>query len=226
MDNTPRNHPLEHRNPGAPAVGARRADVSGEGIRVDRAEGVGVAEARARFGGMDLPATFAGLLAALGFAVVLAGVLGAIGARAVEGSETADLALGGAIGGLVTLLLSFLVGGWVAGRMARYDGGRNGVMTAVWFLLLTAGLGVLGAMAGARADVFDSLRLPSLNLADAAPQAIAGALVAVVVCLLAAYAGGKLGERYHRRADAVIAATQLRSITIPDTAVTRERASR
>ena len=31
----------------------------------------------------------------------------------------------GLVGGLAVLLVAFLVGGWVAGRMARYDGARQ-----------------------------------------------------------------------------------------------------
>lgn len=40
---------------------------------------VGVDEARARFGGVDIPATIAGALAALATAVLLAGVLAGAG---------------------------------------------------------------------------------------------------------------------------------------------------
>ena len=119
------------------------------GVRVTRAgDDVGVQEARSRFGGVDIPATVAGALAALGTAVLLAGVLAGVGSYGYQlGRDNVadELSLGGLIGGLLTLLVAFLVGGWVAGRVARYDGGRNGLLTAVWFVLLAGGTGALGA---------------------------------------------------------------------------------
>ena len=56
--------------PGAAPAGVRVTDVTGD---------VGVDAARDRFGGVDIPATLAGALAALGTAVLLAGVLAGAG---------------------------------------------------------------------------------------------------------------------------------------------------
>lgn len=187
--------------------------------RTRRLDGdVGVTEAHRRFGGIDIPATLAGMAAALGTAVLLAGLFAGAGSfgyqRGVTGGD--QLSIGGLIAGLATLLVAFLVGGWVAGRIARYDGGRNGVLTAVWFLLLAAVTSGLGAWLGDKYDVFSSVRLPQWFSSDARTgAALATGLVALLVMLLAGWLGGRWGERYHRRADAFIANTREGGVSRP-----------
>ena len=184
-----------------------------EGVRVTNVTGdVGMEEARSRFGGIDIPATLAGALAALGTAVLLAGILagaGTFGYQMGVDDAAEKLTVGGLIGGLITLLVAFLVGGWVAGRVARYDGGRNGLLTALWFLLLAAGAAALGAWAGEEYNVFRNVNLPQWFDADALTgTAIATGLLALAVMFGAGWIGGRLGERYHRRADSLVAHTR------------------
>lgn len=171
----------------------------------------GVAEAHRRFGGLDIPATLAGMVAALGTLVVLSGLAAGVGTIGYQSGldDTDDLSLGGFIAGMVVLFLAFLVGGWVAGRMARYDGGRNGLVAALWFVLLVAGLAALGAWAGDRYDEeFTDLDLPRWFEDNArTTTAVITGLVAVVVALLAGFLGGTRGGRYHRKADEVIVST-------------------
>lgn len=116
-----------------------------------------------RYGGLDLPATRGGTVAALGMTVLVGGLLAGAGTvgyqRGLQGQE--QLSVAGLVAGLMALLIGFLVGGWVAGRMARYDGGGNGLMTAVRFLVLGAATAAVGAWVGWSYDVFDRLRLPS-----------------------------------------------------------------
>lgn len=188
-------------------------EVRDRSTRVRRAgHDVGIAEARERFGGIDIPATLAGMLAAVGTFVVLSGIAAGVGSIGYQSGldEAEELSLGGFIAGLVVLFLAFLVGGWVAGRMARYDGGRNGLVTALWFLLLVAGLAALGAWAGDRYDEeLTDLDLPRWFEDNArTTTAIITGLVALAVVLFAGFLGGTLGGRYHRRADEVIAATR------------------
>ena len=199
---------LHEREPVAPWV--RVSDLDGE---------VGVAEARHRFGGVDIPATLAGMLAALGTAVVLGGLLAGAGTFGYQlGLEDAatKLSVGGLIGGLVTPFVAFLVGGWVAGRVARYNGGLNGLLTALWFVVLAAAMAALGAWAGDKYNVFANVNLPqwfSRNARGAA--AILSGLVALAVMAGAGWLGGWLGERYHRRADAVVARSRPGAIAEP-----------
>lgn len=200
--------------------GLHEGDIVAPGVRVSDANGdVGVAEARRRFGGVDLPATLAGMLAALGTAVLLGGLLAGAGTFGYQlGLEDAatKLSVGGLIGGLATLFVAFLVGGWVAGRAARYNGGLNGVLTALWFVALAALMGALGAWAGDKYNVFANVNLPQWFSGDAlGPAAILSGLVALAVMVGAAWVGGRLGERYHRRADSLVARTRPGAIAEP-----------
>jgi len=183
------------------------------GVKVsDVPDDVGVDETRARFGGVDIPATVVGALAALGTAALLAGVLAGavtVGYQMGLDDATEEITTGGLIAGLVTLFLAFLVGGWVAGRVARYDGGRNGLLTALWFVILAAGTAALGAWAGEKYDAFRNVNLPQWFDSDALTgAAIATGLLALAVMLGAGWLGGRLGERYHRLADSVLAHTR------------------
>ena len=203
---------MREQHGGATATGRRAVEVRSQGIHTHRVDGdVGVVEARRRFGGVDVPATLAGTLAALGTAVVVAGLLAGAGTvgyqRGLRGVD--ELSISGLVAGLATLLVAFLVGGWVAGRIARYDGGRNGVLSVVWFVLLAAITSGLGAWAGNEYDVFPAVRLPQWFSSNArSAEALVSGLVALVVMVLAAWLGGRFGERYHRRADAVVAGTR------------------
>lgn len=179
--------------------------------RYDEAAGVmefrddRVGQARRRFGGVDLPACFAGMLAAVGLAVILGGLFAALGSISYQfdiESNTETMSAAGFIAGIVTLVVAFFVGGWVAGRMARYDGGLNGVLAAVTFVVLAALLSLMGGWFGTQYDAFRDLNMPQWfsDFSDE-PVAIISAIVAVIVMVAAAFAGGWVGERYHRRAD-------------------------
>ncbi len=194
--------------------GARAVETHGEGVDVRRTRSdVGVAEARDRFGGIDIPATLVGMLTALAVLLLLGGLIGAaIGAigyqTGLEGAAE-ELSIAGLVAGLLTLLIAFVIGGWAAGRIARYDGGKNGLLTAGWAIVLAAILSALAAALGAEYDVFRNVELPQFFSRDAATiGGIVSAIVAIAVMLLGGFVGGKWGERYHRRADATILETR------------------
>ena len=201
---------------GIDGVDRRRepVEVRTDRVRVDRTyPDAGIEEARRRFGGIDLPATLVGMLTALALTALLAGLVGAaIGAigyqTGLDGDEN-ELSIASLIGGLVVLFIAFLVGGWAAARIARYDGARNGVMTAVWAIVLAAILGGLGGWLGSEYDVFRNINLPQWFSSDALTLgAIVSAVAAAVAMILGGLLGGLWGERYHRRADAAIANTR------------------
>ena len=173
----------------------------------------GIHAARERFGGIDIPASLVGMLTALSTVIILAGLVGA--AFGVVGYQTGleenaeDLSMGSLIGGVAILFVAYLIGGWAAGRIARYDGARNGFATGVWTLVFAAILAGLGAWAGAEYDVFENVDLPQWFDSDAlTTAAIASGIGAVVAMFLGGIIGGFWGERYHRRADATIADTR------------------
>lgn len=148
------------------------------------------------------------------------------GARSAEGSERsrnhrvavdderADVGLREArerFGGL-----AFPVGGWAAGRIARYDRARNGLMTGVWTLLLGAIVSALAAWLGQKYDVLRNVDLPQWFSTDSLTVGgIVSAIVAIAAMLVGGLLGGILGERYHRRGGAAIVATRSGGIITP-----------
>jgi MFS family permease len=168
---------------------------------------------REEFGGLNWGAAFFGWLVAVGVATLLTAILSAAGAAIgltkTSSSQAADSASTiGIVGGilfLLVLLVAYFAGGYVAGRMSRFDGPRQGAGVWVIGLLVTILLGVAGVLLGAEYNVLSQLNLPRIPV-DEGSLTTGGviALVAVVLgTLLAAVAGGKAGTRYHRKIDKV-----------------------
>jgi hypothetical protein len=169
----------------------------------------GVREARRRFGGIDLPASLAGMLAALGTTVLLGTVTAAVEAvRHDQGARLSSLWVAGGIAGAAVLVIALLVGGWVAGRSARYDGTGNGWLSGLLFTLLVGGAGAAGNWADDRWGLLKDVQAPRWVASPSRAAEIGVALVGIAAVILAAGLGGVLGARYHRRADALIASTR------------------
>ena len=168
---------------------------------------------RGEYGGFNLGAAFFGWLVAIGIAALLTALLSAAGAAIglTEVSETDTaaspeaLSLVGAVLILVVLVISYFAGGYVAGRMSRFDGGRQGF--GVWALALavTVLLAIAGAIAGSEYNLFGELDLPRIPIDEGtlATGALITLLLVLALTALAAILGGKAGERYHRRVDRV-----------------------
>ncbi|WP_328992018.1 hypothetical protein OG394_37340 [Kribbella sp. NBC_01245] len=164
------------------------------------------------FRGFKFGAAFFGWLIAVAITVLLAGVVGAI-ATGVDYAATIDWAemrnqagTVGIVSGallLVVMALAYYTGGYVAGRLARFDGGRQGFGVWVIGLLVTLVVAGVGAFAGNEYNVLDRVEVPTLSLSTdtltAGGLILAGALL--LVTLLAAIVGGKAGLRYHRKID-------------------------
>ena len=198
----------------------------------DRRDVGGVDAARERFGGKDLPASLAGMLVALAALLLLAGLASAaIGAIAfqtgVEGNEE-ELSLGALITAGVVIFLAFVLGGWAAGRMARYNGALNGFMVAVWFIVLGVVLAAVGAIAGNTYNLFDDLRVAKASLPnwfsgeDVTVEAIISSVAFAVLMVLGAVLGGIWGTRMHTQADREIAAGYSADVVEPRTVVERD----
>ncbi|SDS94889.1 hypothetical protein SAMN04488570_3114 [Nocardioides scoriae] len=189
-----------------------RTHVPGEGPRDGELRRGDDRLARDKFGGANIGAAFFGWLVAVGMTVLLTGILAAV-ATAVGYSGTVSLnqaqdnaesvGLGVAIALFVVLLLAYYSGGYVAGRMSRFDGGRQGLLVWVIALVVTVVAAVLGVLAGDQYNVLDRVDVPRLGLpgGDVTTAGVVGAVVLLVGTLLAAMAGGKVGQRYHRRVD-------------------------
>ena len=168
---------------------------------------------RDEFGGLNWGAAFFGWLVAVGVATLLTAILSAAGAAIGLTRTSSSQAAGsadtiGIVGGilfLVVLLVAYFAGGYVAGRMSRFDGPRQGAGVWVIGLLVTVLLAVAGVLLGGKYNVLSQLNLPRIPI-DEGTLTTGGviALVAVVLgTLLAAVAGGKAGTRYHRKIDKV-----------------------
>src|SRR4051812_13811608 len=184
-----------------------------DGAVRERAAGPAVVQQRQRdeYGGFNLGAAFFGWLVAVGLAVLLTALLSAAGAAIgltdlSEGEAKANADTISILGGVLliaVLAVSYYAGGYVAGRMSRFDGGRQGL--GVWLLGLLAAvvLAVLGAIAGSEWNLFSQVNLPRIPI-DEGSLATGGAITLVLIVLAtlaAAIAGGKVGERYHRKVD-------------------------
>ena len=178
----------------------------------DRREVVG--RQKDAFGGMKFGSCFFGWLTASGTAVLLTALVTGIGAalglsRNVEAADTSATQAQsvGLVGGIVLLAIIFvayLAGGYVAGRMARFNGLKQGLGVWLWAVIIAILVGVAGWLAGAQFDVLAQLnsfpRLP-LNEGTLTTGGIIVAIGVVVVSLVGALLGGLAGMRYHRRVD-------------------------
>jgi hypothetical protein len=169
------------------------------------------ARQREEFGGINWGAAFFGWLVAVGVAVLFTGLLAAAGAAIglTESSSEAQsapaetLSLGGAIALLAVLAIAYYCGGYVAGRMSRFDGARQGIGSWVVGLLITIGAAILAVIAGSEYNVVERANLPRLPIGDetlSTGGAIA-TLAIVLGTLLFATLGGIAGARYHRKVD-------------------------
>lgn len=171
------------------------------------------ARQRAEHGGVKLGAAFFGWLTALGTAVLLVGILSAVGAAVNLSSvnqladstntTTQTLTIAGAVVVGVMVFLAYFAGGYVAGRMARFSGLSQGFVVWVIALVAVVVVAILTATLGTKYDLFANVgAFPSLNLGtDATTAGVTAAAIAVFVSLGGALLGGAAGMRYHRRVD-------------------------
>ena len=119
-----------------------------------------------------------------------------------------EVTLGGGIALLVALLIAYFSGGYVAGRMSRFDGGRQGLAVWVIGLLVTLIAVAVGWVFGDQYNVLDRVDLPRIPIPtdQVSSGGIITGLVVVVVTALAAMAGGTVGRRYHAKVDRHLAA--------------------
>ena len=173
-----------------------------------------VAAQRREHGGINWGAAFFGWLVAIGVAALLTAILSAAGAAIgltqspsqAGGQAQSNADTVGIVGGIILLAIfaiAYYAGGYVAGRMSRFDGPRQGF--GVWLigLIVTVVLAVAGVVLGAKYNVLSQLNLPRIPVDEG--SLTTGGLIAllaiVIVTLLAAFAGGKQGTHYHRKID-------------------------
>jgi len=171
---------------------------------------------RDMYGGVDWLASFLGFV----FAVVVGALFSAVAGLVLVplgfsldlgGGEFGPAIITGLVVVAVLLFLTYFFGGYVAGRLARFDGGRNGAMTVVWGIIITLLLTVVGGLFGGMlpGDLIGQLQNFVQNGVAPAFQNLAGlglvgAGIAVGVLLiefLGGFLGGRAGARYHSEID-------------------------
>ncbi len=168
-------------------------------------------------GGVKVGSAFFGFLTATGVGVLLTALIAAAGtavglatgtgtgqasSQATQSAETVGI-VGGIIL-LVVLFVSYFCGGYVAGRMARFDGAKQGIAVWVWALVIAIAVAVLAAVAGSEYNILSQLnsfpRIP-VSEGDLTTGGIIAAVAAVVASLGGAVLGGLAGMRFHRKVD-------------------------
>ena len=172
------------------------------------------ARQRDEYGGINWGAAFFGWLVAVGIGALLTALLGAAGTALAlsefdgvgEASNNAEtISVVGGILIIAVALIAYFAGGYVAGRMSRFDGSRQGLGVWIWSVVIVLVLAVIGLIAGNEYNLFSDLNLPRLPVeeGDVTTGGIIVLAAVILGTLLAAMAGGKAGERYHRKVDAV-----------------------
>jgi len=159
----------------------------------------------AGLGKLSFTSAIAGMLCAFGCFAVLAAIAGAVlqglgvdSTKDISG-DWREVGIGTGIVLALVLFVSYLFGGYVAGRMARRSGAFNGFMAFLFGILVVAGV---GAAVGTQTDsdtVMDRLRsvgVPTSGDEWTAIGSIAGA-GALLAMLLGSILGGAMGERWH-----------------------------
>lgn len=166
-------------------------------------------ERYARYGGFSFAAVCFGWLVSVAMPLLLAGLVAglaaAVGAsfdvsRADARDQAATIGVTAGVVVLVLVAIGYFAGGYVAGRMTRFDAGRQGV--GVWALSLLASMAV--TVAGAALSMrFDVAGVPAFALPDGAFDARGIFVFAVVALttLLLAFLGARAGQRHHAQID-------------------------
>ncbi|GAA4159151.1 hypothetical protein GCM10022286_13050 [Gryllotalpicola daejeonensis] len=169
------------------------------------------------FGRIRWGSAFFGWVAASGVAVLLAAAVGAVAAaiglafnggsagaasRAASG-DAAVVGLAGAIGLGAILFVAYVSGGYVAGRMARFAGVKQGFAVWLWAVAFAIVGAAVAYLAGAVDPLGFAQQLPGVSddRSAVALGGVIGALAVAALTALGALLGGRLGMRYHRRVD-------------------------
>ncbi|WP_231562926.1 YrzE family protein [Microbacterium mangrovi] len=175
---------------------------------------------RSRFGGMKFGSAFFGWLTAAGTGILLTALVAAAGAAVGLGraggsaqgaanqanANAPTVGIIGAIALVVILFVAYFCGGYVAGRMARFDGAKQGVAVWLWALIIAVIVAIVGLIFGSQYNILGNLNsFPRIPLNEGA-LTLSGILTAIIVALVSlggAILGGISGMRYHRRVDRV-----------------------
>ena len=170
---------------------------------------------RPAYRGFKYGAAFFGWLIMLSMIVLLTLVVTGLGAgassvldytRADANEHAGAAAITAAAVFVLVLSLAFYIGGYVAGRLARFDGARQGFGVWMISLLLVMVAAGGGAFLNSQYDLAGRVDRPDVPLTN--DSLLTGGLITaaavLMLPLLAALLGGKTGQRYHDKIDALL----------------------
>jgi hypothetical protein len=174
-------------------------------------------------GGFSFWSVLTGVVVAFGAFFVLfsiiSGILAALGVQSsgISAEDAVNAGIAAGIGVVVAQFLSYLWGGYTAGRMARGAGLLNGIVVPILAIVIVAILGaiVAGLATSANVETPDAQRLP-LPLGSLADIGTAVGIGLLVAMLVGGALGGMLGERWHTKLE------RRREADAPRQRVTRE----
>ncbi|WP_157009102.1 hypothetical protein [Agromyces laixinhei] len=167
-----------------------------------------------RYGGVKVGSAFLGWVTATGATVLLIALVAAVtalvaamtGGVAEAATDAQQNLQAAGIWGVVILLVIWFVayycGGYVAGRMARFNGVIQGIAVWGWSVVIAIILTVVGLIAGQNLSV-PSGAIPTLPFPEdqATMAAVVSIVIVAVVALGGAILGGLAGMRFHRMVD-------------------------
>lgn len=175
-------------------------------------------------GGVSIGGVLTGMVVALGsmalLTAVVAGVLYATGnVDDLRAGSTLTFGVGAAVAFALAQLLSYLWGGYTAGRMARGAGALNGLLVPVAAIVFTAAATAVASWFGTQfrfAMPFQTTRFGFEN--DQLVYLGAGVGIATLLAMFGgAIAGGMLGARWHERLESDRVVTE----TVEEREITR-----
>jgi hypothetical protein len=182
---------------------------------VDRHEVV--AREKDAYGGIKFGSAFFGWLTATGTAVLLTAILAGAGtaigvaanttvgeATTAAQTDTKTVGIAGGVALLVILFVAYYCGGYVAARMARFNGIKQGIAVWVWGVLIAIVVAIVAAAAGSKYNILGRLnsfpRIP-VDEGNVTTGGVLALLIVAAAALAGAMLGGLAGMRFHRNVD-------------------------
>jgi hypothetical protein len=158
-------------------------------------------------GGVSGGAILTGVVVAFGAMLILTALIGAVLAAlgvsetSISQGDAIDAGIGAGMALVVAQFLSYLWGGYTAGRMGRGAGIANGLLVPVVAILVAVLVGAVAAAVGATSNLnlpFTTNRLPLENdyLVN---WSIGIGIASLVAMFLGGILGGILGARWHTK---------------------------
>jgi hypothetical protein len=165
-----------------------------------------VVEPRAR-GGVAFGPILTGVVVAFGSMFLLSAIIGGVLASLgliesnVSSGEAIDAGIGAGIALVIAQFLSYLWGGYTAGRMARGSGIANGLLVPLTALIVAVIVGGIATGLGAETNLnlpFTTNQLPLENN-NLVNWGIGIGIASLVAMFLGGALGGGMGARWHTK---------------------------